>query len=231
MLASTGDVVGIYGLVPGCGESGQRSGGRCRIRLANMKAQDASQSGHLPNHNIDPNIAGSDSFKILWSFTSPFAKELWLAKPLVYTPNGGAELVITASEMNIVRVMDGKTGAIITQRTLNPPFLTVDVACPDIPDYIGVTGTPIIDPETDIMYVFAKGYRDGASSGGIMNGTYQMYALRIPTLEDVPGFPVLIDGNYADNDHARYFVGGAAHQRPALTTVNGNIIAAFGSVR
>ena len=57
-----------------------------------------------------------------------------------------------------------------------------------------------------------------------------MYAIRIPSLEDVPGFPVLIDGHHADNDVARYFVGGAALQRPSLTTVNGHIVAGFGSV-
>lgn len=114
---------------------------------------DAWQSGHLPNHNIDPSVAGSDAFKILWAYTSPNPQELWLAKPLVYTPNGGAELVITASEMNVVRVMDGKTGAMVKQKTLNPPFLSADVACPDVQPYIGVTGTPIIDPETDIMWV------------------------------------------------------------------------------
>ena len=56
-----------------------------------------------------------------------------------------------------------------------------------------------------------------------------MYAIRIPSLEDVPGFPVLIDGHHADNDPARYFVGGAALQRPSLTTVNGHIVAGFGS--
>ena len=57
-----------------------------------------------------------------------------------------------------------------------------------------------------------------------------MYAIRIPSLEDVSGFPVLIDGNHADNDPARYFVGGAALQRPSLTTVNGHIVAGFGRV-
>ena len=57
-----------------------------------------------------------------------------------------------------------------------------------------------------------------------------MYAIRIPSLEDVEGFPVMVDGHHADNDPTRYFVGGVSHQRPALTTVNGFIVAAFGSV-
>ncbi|OLN96295.1 WSC domain-containing protein-like protein 3 [Colletotrichum chlorophyti] len=189
---------------------------------------DLPQSGYLPNHNLDPNIAGSSSFKNLWTFTSPNARELWLAKPLVYTPEGGSELVITASELNIVRVFDSKTGRILNQRTLQPPFSAADSNCGDIPDWIGVTGTPIIDPNTSIMYVFSKGYRDGTTSG-TANGVYKMYALRIPSLEDVEGFPTLIDGMNADNDKARYFVGGVALQRPSLTELNGHILAAFGS--
>ncbi|TQN68162.1 WSC domain-containing protein [Colletotrichum shisoi] len=189
---------------------------------------DLPQSGYLPNHNLDPNVAGSSSFKNLWTFTSPNPRELWLAKPLVYTPGGQSELVITASEMNVVRVFDSKTGRVLQERTLQPPFASIDSNCGDIPDWIGVTGTPIIDPATDIMYLFSKGYKDGTTSG-TANGAYKMYALRIPSLEDVAGFPVLIDGITADNDAARYFVGGVALQRPSLTELNGHIVAAFGS--
>ncbi|KAK2008051.1 WSC domain-containing protein [Colletotrichum eremochloae] len=189
---------------------------------------DLPQSGYLPNHNLNPNVAGSSSFKNLWTFTSPVPREQWLAKPLVYTPNGQSELVITASEMNIVRVFDSKTGNVLKTRTLQPPFSAADSNCGDIPDWIGVTGTPIIDPNTDIMYLFSKGYKDGTTSG-TANGVYKMYAIRIPTLEDVAGFPVLIDGMNADNDPARYFVGGVALQRPSLTELNGHIVAAFGS--
>ena len=55
-----------------------------------------------------------------------------------------------------------------------------------------------------------------------------MYALQLPSLTDVTGFPVMIDGHAADNDPTRYFIGGTILQRPSLTTINGVIIAAFG---
>ncbi|KAK0631126.1 hypothetical protein B0T17DRAFT_507543 [Bombardia bombarda] len=190
--------------------------------------QDLPQSGHLPNHNLDPNIVGSSSFSNIWTFTSPDANELWLAKPLVFTPGGGGELVITSSEKNIIRVLDAKTGVVLQQRTLQPPFSAADSNCGDIPNWIGITGTPIIDPATSIMYLFSKGYKDGTTSG-TANGVYKMYALRIPSLENVAGFPVLIDGMRADNDKSRYFVGGVALQRPSLTELNGYIVAGFGS--
>jgi iron transport multicopper oxidase len=110
-------------------------------------------SGYLPNHNMDPNIVGSSTFQQLWKYSgvkTPVT-ELFLAKPLVYTPDGGSELVITSSEMNIVRIFDGKTGTLINSRQLNQPFLANDASCGDIPNYIGITGTPIIDSATSIM--------------------------------------------------------------------------------
>ncbi|KAM7222882.1 wsc domain containing protein [Rhypophila decipiens] len=189
---------------------------------------DPAQSGYLPDHNMDPNVVASSSFGILWSQRTTNTQEEFFAKPLTYTLNGGSEMVITASTMNIVRIHDAKTGNLIASRQLMPPFLQRDIGCNDIANNIGIVGTPIIDPETDIMYLFAKGYRGEAASGGIANGIYRMYALELPTLADAPGFPYLMDGNRADNDASRYFVGGTVLQRPALATINGAILVAFG---
>lgn len=177
---------------------------------------------------MDPNVVGSSSFGILWQKQATNNQEQFFAKPLVYTLNGGSEMVITASSMNFVRIYDSKTGNLIASRQLMPPFLQQDIGCNDISNYIGITGTPIIDPATDTLYLFAKGYRGEAASGGLANGVYKMYALQLPTLADVPGFPYLMDGNRADNDPTRYFVGGTVLQRPALATANGAILVAFG---
>lgn len=100
---------------------------------------------------MDPNVVAGSSFGVQWSFQSTVPLEVWYAKPLTYTLPGGSEMVITASNQNIVRVMDSKTGTLIAQRTLNPPFLQADIGCGDIPNFIGVTGTPIIDPSSSIM--------------------------------------------------------------------------------
>lgn len=115
----------------------------------------------------------------------------------------------------------------------------------DIPNYIGIIGTPIIDPQTETVYFFSKGYKDGAASGGVLNGRYSVnillpsvsfklthcdkfYAIDFRTLQDKPGFPVLIDGHYATNDPTRYFLGGTVLQRPSLTMLNGVVIGGFG---
>jgi hypothetical protein len=127
----------------------------------------------MPNHNIDP--ATLNSYVHAWTYASN-AGEGFHAKPLIYTPNGYShELVITASERNIVRVIDGLSGQLLFSRTLDPPFQASDSSCGDISPTIGITGTPIIDASTDIMYFFSKGYKNAAT--GPINTLAGVFAL------------------------------------------------------
>lgn len=48
------------------------------------------------------------------------------------------------------------------------------------------------------------------------------------TLQDGNGFPVTIDGSFADNDPSRYFIGGTVLQRPSLAMLNGFVVGGFG---
>jgi hypothetical protein len=110
---------------------------------------------------MDPNVVGSTAFAVSWKNTYN-GLEVFYAKPLVFTPPGAAnEQVIVVSNQNIVRIIDGLSGALIKSRTLDPPFQSVDTNCGDIPNTVGITGTPIIDPATNIMYFFSKGYKGG----------------------------------------------------------------------
>jgi hypothetical protein len=127
--------------------------------LSNNNEQDPPQSGYLPNHNIDPSRLSN--WTISWS-NNYNPKEVFYAKPLVFTPRGCEhELVILASNQNNVRVVDGLNGTLIQSRTLDPPFSSIDSNCTDLPDTIGITGTPIIDPKTETLYLFAKSYING----------------------------------------------------------------------
>lgn len=49
---------------------------------------------------------------------------------------------------------------------------------------------------------------------------HRFYAVNINDLQDRPGFPVIIDGRSADNDNARYFIGGTTMQRTASLPSN-----------
>jgi hypothetical protein len=61
-----------------------------------------------------------------------------------------------------------------------------------------------------------------------ISGQYKFYAVQLPLLTDIPGYPIVIDGHNANNDHTRYFVGGTLLQRPGLAMIGNNIIAGFG---
>ena len=153
---------------------------------------DVSQSGYSSNHNFDPTKLGSH--KIKWTYTTNFASEFFYAKPLVYTPNDAPyERIYIVSDMNIVRVLDGVTGHVLVNRTLEPPFRASDTQCADIANQIGIIGTPIIDTTTEIMYFWSKSYRNGQvgplgpptrgadnSKTGVANGSLNLQAYYLP---------------------------------------------------
>jgi hypothetical protein len=119
----------------------------------------------------------------------------------------------------------------VNSRQVGTPFLQSDIGCNDIPGTIGITGTPVIDPKTDTAYFFSKTYIPNyraSGATGVINGVYYFYAVNINTLQEVSGFPVLIDGTIAQNDNAKYFIGGVTLQRPSLLQVGNVVYGAFG---
>ncbi|KAF3232296.1 hypothetical protein TWF191_000068 [Orbilia oligospora] len=194
---------------------------------------DASQSGYLDNHNLSPDIVNDPGFGILWQIsTIGGANELFFAKPLVYTPpSTGIQVIIAASAMNWVYVIDAKNGTVYTKRQLGKPFAQKDVGCGDVQPFIGIMGTPVIDPATDTIYLFSKSYLDTSDNGatGVLNGRYRVYALDVLTLADKFGFPLMVEGSQADNDPQKYFMGGTHMQRPSLAMINGIVWAGVAS--
>ncbi|KAG4032100.1 hypothetical protein MFRU_007g00140 [Monilinia fructicola] len=191
---------------------------------------DPQQTGYLSNHNMDPGIVDSSSFGQLWKVAFNFQEQFY-AKPLTYTPlTGGPQLLFLASSQNYIRTLNAETGVLINSRQVHTPFLQSDIGCTDIPNYIGIIGTPVIDPATDIVYFFAKTYIPNfrvAGNTGTANGVYYFHAVNINTLIDVFP-PILIDGTIADNDPQKYFIGGVILQRPSLTQIGSVVYGAFG---
>lgn len=74
-------------------------------------------------------------------------------------------MVIVVSNFNTIRVLDAATGALQYSRTVQPPVMSYDVGCGDVQTSIGITGTPYIEAEKDIMYFFSKGYKPGKGPG------------------------------------------------------------------
>lgn len=161
-------------------------------------------------------------------------RHLVYAKPLLFTPNRGKQLIFLASSQNYIRTLDAVTGNPINSRQVQAatgPFLQSDIGCTDIPNTIGIIGTPVIDPSTEIAYFYAKTYIPNyrtPGNNGVINGVYYFYAVYVNDLSDVPGFPILVEGSVADNDPRKVFIGGTILQRPSLLQVGSVVYAAFG---
>jgi len=182
---------------------------------------------------MDPAVISGGSFGQIWKYTTPTgASEQFYAKPLVFTPaSTGRQVVLSFSEQNRIYSLDAVNGTLYATRDLGlegePPFLVSDLgSCNDISGTVGITGTPVIDPDTETIYFWAKSYLGSAI--GYQNGAYRFHAIDAVTLQEKPGFPVNIQGAPADNDNTRCFTGGTVLQRPSLNIVNGVVFAGFG---
>jgi hypothetical protein len=155
----------------------------------------------------------------------------FLAKPLVYTPLKGSydgrQLVIACSETNWVYVLDAINGTIYNKRQLHRPFMVSDITCNDVSPQVGITGTPVIDPDTDVMYLYSKTYL--GAQNGVYNAVYYFHGIDVNTLTDVYP-PVNVNGGPANNDPngGIYFTGGIVLQRTSLSLINGAVWAGFG---
>jgi iron transport multicopper oxidase len=176
-------------------------------------------------------VVDSAQFGQLWKVAFN-AKEQFYAKPLVFTPaSTGVQILFLASSQNNIRTLNAKTGAVLNTRLVHPPFLQSDIGCTDIPNTIGIIGTPIIDPKTEIAYFFSKTYIPNyrvPGNTGTANGVYYFHGVSLDTLQDVPGYPILIDGSVADNEPLDSFIGGVILQRPALVQVGNYVYGGFG---
>lgn len=187
---------------------------------------------------MDPAIVRSSQFDQLFRTRLPGdyagADERVFSQPLVYTPSGSDEqFVYLATTQNNVYKIDAQTGEILLSRNLHIPFLTADLdGCVDINPTVGVTGTGVIDPETDTYYILAKTYEDQEQinvAQGRPAGRYYLHAIDVNDLSERPNFPVNLEGIVARNNPERSFNGGIHLQRPGLLQQGNLIYAGLGS--
>ena len=82
------------------------------------------------------------------------------AQPLVVDTPGTSNTtpttsVIVATENDSVYSINGQTGAVNWSSSLGTPWLSSVAGCGDLTPQIGITGTPVYDPSTGMIYVVA----------------------------------------------------------------------------
>ena len=141
------------------------------------------------------------------------------AQPLI--SNG---TLLVATETNNIYGLDPATGTQRWTRNLGIWWNPADLGCGDLTPSIGVTGTPVVDPATNTMYLLSKTYVSGTSGPA----AWYAHAVDIATGAERPNFPVLIDGT-ATNDPTQTFNPTKQLQRPGLLLMGGVVYAAFGA--
>jgi PQQ enzyme repeat len=139
-------------------------------------------------------------------------------QPLYWTPpGGGTARVIVATEQNTVYALDANTGAQVWATALGQPVPLSMLPCGNI-DPMGITGTPVIDPATNVVYVAALRLVGGQPR-------HQVYGIDLGTGKQMPGWPVDVATGLAAI--GKSFAIAPQGQRSALTLVNGRLIVAY----
>ncbi|ORY85564.1 hypothetical protein BCR37DRAFT_242572 [Protomyces lactucae-debilis] len=198
---------------------------------------DELQSGYVGgDHGLDPSVVAGPTFGILWQ-TRVTAGDQFYSKMLVWTPSPSTDTsqqrLYAFGEINNVYMLNATNGALIMQRNYGIPFLASDSGCSDLSPNVGITGTPVLDDATGIIYFWAKSYLNNVRPGTRANGfneagRYLFYAIDALTLAPLPGYPKDPQGAAADNNPKLFFNAGTALQRTALIMKNNVVYAGFG---
>lgn len=180
-------------------------------------SNDALRTSWYPDEpGLSPAVVAGGSFGQI--FETPVQGQVY-AQPLV---SDGTLLVVTEDDW--VYGLDPQSGAVKWSKEVGTPFEASEIpGCTDLTPNVGITGTPVIDPETGLAYFFAKTY-----SAVPKVPIWQMHAVSMSTGQEAPGFPVTIGGK-AENDASIEFDAKQELQRPALLLMNGVVYAGFGS--
>ena len=170
-------------------------------------------------------------------FSVPVDGEVY-AQPLILSGvsigGGTHNVVYIATEHDSVYAIDADSGATYAQVSLIPAGgTTVNTssdlvpACGDIEPEVGITGTPVIDPSSNTLYVVAKSKVNGSI-------VQFLHALNAGTLAENAGSPVEIQaavpGTASDGDGTQVaFNPITENQRPGLVLDNGHVLITWAS--
>ncbi len=180
-------------------------------------AADSLRTGWYPDEpQLTPQLLEGGGFGA--NFDTPVQGQVY-AQPLV-----SGHTLLAATEDDWIYGIDPQSGAIQWSRNVGTPWNSADIGCTDLEPHVGITGTPVIDPATNIAYFFSKAYASGNSGPA----AWDMHAVDLSSGAEEPGFPVQISGE-AQNLPGVSFNPTQQLQRPALLLMNGTVYAAFGS--
>jgi len=176
---------------------------------------------------LTPAKVSSGQFGLMYTTTlddQVDAQPLVMPSVMITTgPSKGSvhKVVYVATENNTVYAIGQNTGIVLVKRNLGTPVPT-PLGCHNNGPNVGINSTPVIDANTNTLYVIA--YTQDANGP-----TYRIHALDLGNLTDKVQ-PVVITASHTLTDGTTYtFNATYQRQRPGLLLANGNIYAGFGS--
>jgi hypothetical protein len=183
-------------------------------------AGDNLRTGWYPHEpSINPRAVDEHNFGRLWS------KQV--EGPVYAQPLLADETVFVATEDNWLYGLNPDNGKERWSDDLGSAWNPEEIGpCYNITPTIGVTATPVIDPETGIAYFTYESYDSPTHEEA--TARWYMGAVDVATGKKVEGFPVELSGT-AENAPGAHFSAPYQLQRPGLLLLNGAVYAAFGS--
>jgi hypothetical protein len=218
------------------GESNHVRVGDCRDVVT--QHNDNSRTGaYLHETQLTPYSVGSEFGRLAERNVdgSPFAQILYVRE--VETPIGIKNVAIVATSTNMVYAFDaddhspGVTGGLAWNAgPLGPTRpLTRDEICRETHGPVGITSTPVIDTESQTIYVVARHWNSTAPTQPghpDLSGDHYLHALRLT--DGTPRYePRKIEGS--DPRTAETFDATVQRNRPGLLLLNGIVYVGFGT--
>ena len=217
-----------------------------------------SSGQNLSETTLTPSNVNSAEFGKLFSRT---VDGQVYAQPLVKTGvsittgshQGTHDVIFVATEHDSVYAIDAHTGVPLWHDSFIAPNIGVTsvpfaelTPNPDITPEVGITGTPVIDPAANVLYVVAKTREDG---DGQTHYVQRLHARSLSDGSEQMGGPAVIGDTIFDpnadftyvsgpfvfgsgdgaQDGKVYFNAMREMNRPGLTLANGRLYIAFGS--
>jgi hypothetical protein len=144
------------------------------------------------------------------------------AQPLFWhSPKTGRQLLLVATENDVVYALDAHSGKVAWQRSLGHAVEGSDLPCGNISP-LGITGTPVIDEVKGAVAV----YLDAMVSTGDSSPQHLVFGLALEDGSVLPGYPMNVAT--ALRSLEMKFTPSIQNQRSALTIVGRTLFVPYG---
>ena len=202
-----------------------------------MRHNDPGQTGaNLAETRLNHISVSTDFGKL---FSVPIKGDMYAQILVVSNVNihGGIHNVAyAATGHDVVYAFDADNGTVYWTQTLGTTVPQCVIGSEDIPNEVGIVGTPVIDVGLGAMYVVTKTFENVTVQTPCSTGTQvlRLHALDIGSGAEILNGPIEITGSVSGMGSGNMsgtitFDPSLQNQRPGLTLANGNVYIGFAS--